>query len=227
LYIEAGQIEQAIPYFVRARDNMPEKYRAYLGLGIASWKLGKISDAKDNLQRVLAMNPTHNEALLYLGSIYQDEKNYTAATDLYYTVIEQLQRKADLTRGERKILVQTLIKNGEIELALSRPRTAIEHFQKALTYESESPEAYFGMGQAFVLLKRYQAAEQNYLEAIKLAPQQPKYYLGLGILYHNFLKHTDKAIENYRKYIQLGGPDKITVNKWIMEIGGEPVPVSD
>ncbi len=227
LYIEAGQVEQAIPYFVRARDHMPEKYRAYLGLGIASWKLGKISDAKDNLQRVLAMNPTHNEALLYLGSIYQDEKNYTAAADLYYTVIDQLQKKPDLTKEERKVLVQTLIKNGEIELALNRPRTAVEHFQKVLTFDPESSEAYFGLGQAFVLLKRYQAAEQNYLEAIKRSPQQPKYYLGLGILYHNFLKYTDKAIENYRKYIQLGGPDKITVNKWIMEIGGEPVPVSD
>ena len=58
---------------------------------------------------------------------------------------------------------------------------------------------------------------------IRLDPKNPKYYLGLGIMYHNNLKKTQKAIENYTKYIELGGEDFEKVNEWIKECGGQPV----
>ena len=223
LYIDAGQPDKAIPLFKNAIETNLEKFRAYLGLGIAYWKRGELAKAKDNFQRVLTINPRHRQALYYMGSIYKDEKNYLAAEDLFHTIIEQLREEKSLTKEQRDMLVESYIKYGEVELLLDRPRTAIEHFENALIYNPNAPEAFFGLGQSYVKLTRYRQAEQNYQKAIKNAPNDPRYYLGLGILYHNFLKELDKAVENYQKYIELGGPDKLTVNKWIMECGGKPV----
>ncbi len=222
LYIEAGQPERALSFFERAKEIMPEKFRAYLGEGIAYWKLKQIEKAKESFQRVLAINSTHQQALFYMGSIYLDEKNYIGAEDLFQSVIDLLRAKPNLTKEERDMLAEAYIKYGEVELLLDRPRTALDYFQLSLKYQPNNPESYYGLGQAYVKLNRYRAAEQEYKKAIKAAPENPKYYLGLGILYHNFLKELDNAVENYRKYIRLGGPDKLTVNKWIMESGGEP-----
>lgn len=223
LYIAAGQPDKAMPLFNNAIETNPEKFRAYLGLGIAYWKRGETTKAKENFQRVLTINPRHRQALFYMASIYKDEKNYLGAEDLFHTIIEQLREEKSLTKEQRDMLVDSYIKYGEVELLLDRPRTAIEHFENALIYNPNAPEAFFGIGQSNVKLTRYRQAEQNYQKAIKIAPKDPRYYLGLGILYHNFLKELDKAVENYQKYIELGGPDKLTVNKWIMECGGKPV----
>lgn len=227
LLIDMGQPQNALTYFERAKDVMPEKFRAYLGMGIAYWQIGKLKEAQENFQRVLAINPTHPEALFYMGSIYIDQKNYVGAENLFQSVIDQLRGKPSLDDRLRDLLVQAYIKYGNVELLLDRPRTAIEHYKFALEYKPDEAEAYYGLGQAFMKLGRFRAAEQYLIKATKLDPKNPNYYLGLGILYHNFLKELDKAVENYRKYIHLNGPDKLTVNKWIMECGGTPEKISE
>jgi hypothetical protein len=60
-------------------------------------------------------------------------------------------------------------------------------------------------------------------KAIQINPNDPRYHLSLGIIYQNNLKDCQKAVDCYRRYILLGGPDIATVNKWIEECGGKPL----
>ncbi len=223
LYIEAGEPSNALPLYQKAKDIMPEKFRAYLGLGMANWKLDKMEEAKENFQQVLSINPRHKKALFYMGSIYKDQKNYLGAENLFQSVYEQLRDQPSLSPEDKKLLVDSYIQYGEVELLLDRPRTAIDKFEQALSYDPTAAQAYFDMGRAAVKMNRYRVAEKHYKKATKIDPDEPRYYLGLGILYHNYLKELDKAIENYQQYLDLDGADKIKVAKWIKECGGEPV----
>jgi tetratricopeptide (TPR) repeat protein len=225
--LQGGDYRGALQYFTQAVETSPERYRAYLGLGQVHAKLGHYIDAKENLQKVLDIEPKHREAIFLLGTILNEEKDYAKAEEFFDTVIASIRESRSEESGpnarDRQMLVEALLRRGEIEFSLDRPRTALGDFQEALKYEPQSAEAYYDMGRVHQKLAIYTEAERLYKQALELNPKDPRYHLSLGIIYQNNLKDLKKAVEHYRQYILLGGPDIVTVNKWIEECGGEPI----
>lgn len=226
-YFAGGKYEKASEDFERARSLNDQKFRAYLGLGKAYLRLKNLSKAEENLKRVLDIEPRQPEAILLMGKIYREWKRFDEAWKLFERVIETLKRyELSLSDEDKAILNEALNERGEIELIMDRPRTAIDDFEEALSYNPNDPKTYSNLGQAHIKLGKIREAERNYMHAIALDPKNPDYYLGLGIIYHNYLKQLDKAVEYYTQYILLNGPDVLTVNKWIEECGGKPVDLS-
>ena len=222
--LNGGKYQTAIGYYEKARDLLPEKYYAYLGLAKAYRKIEKNQLARENLEKVFSSNPDHIEANVLSGSLYKDALEYKKALDLFNNVIFRLSDKKQILSPEnRTLLVEALIQKGQVNLILENYRESLSDFKRSLEYQPGYAEIYYQMAQANIKLKNYTEAEQNYFTAQALEPKNPRYYLGLGILYHNHLKKTQKAIENYTKYIELGGEDFAKVNEWIKECGGVPV----
>jgi tetratricopeptide (TPR) repeat protein len=223
-FLQGGDYASAQEYFKRAIEVSQERFRAYLGLGTVYAKLGRYIQAKENLQKVLDLEPRHRDATFQLGTILKEEKDYTRAHEFFNNVIESIGEHSEgMSKGDQQMLVEALIRRGEIDFLLDRPRTAMGDFQEALKYQPGNAEAYFNMGRVYEKLANYREAERLFQKAIELNPKEPRYYLSLGIIYQNNLKDLKKAVENYRQYLLLGGPDIVTVNKWIEECGGEPV----
>jgi tetratricopeptide (TPR) repeat protein len=224
IYLAGGKYEMAKDDFEKARTINDQKFRAYLGLGKAYLRLKDLPSAEENLNRVREIAPRHTEATLLLGKIYREWKRYDDARKLFDEVVETLKRyELSLSAEDKEILTDALNERGAIALLVDRPRTAIDDFEEALRYNPDNPQTYSNLGQAYTRLGRIREAERQYMHAIELDPQNPDYYLGLGIIYHNYLKQLDQAVEYYTKYILLGGRDVLTVNKWIEECGGTPV----
>lgn len=223
-HLNGGQYEKAIEYYERAIQIRKEKYHAYIGLARAYRKLEKQDKAKEYLDQVFLTNPDHIEANLLSGALYKDAQEYKKALELFNNVVDRLTEKGTVLNPEsRKLLVEALIQRGELNIIMDSTRIAIVDFQECLKYEPEYAEIYYHIAQANIKLGKYDEAERYYFKAQSLDPKNPNYYLGLGIMYHNNLKQTQKAIENYKKYIQLGGEDFAKVNEWIKECGGLPV----
>jgi tetratricopeptide (TPR) repeat protein len=223
-HLNGGQYEKAIEYYDRASQIRKEKYHAYIGLARAYRKLEKHDKAKEYLDQVFLTNPDHIEANLLSGALYKDAQEYKKALELFNNVVDRLTEKGTVLNPEsRKLVVEALIQRGELNMLMDSPRIAIVDFQECLKYEPEYAEIYFHIAQANIKLGKYKEAEEYYFKAQSLDPKNPNYYLGLGIMYHNNLKQTQKAIENYKKYIELGGEDFAKVNEWIKECGGQPV----
>ncbi len=224
IYFTGGKYEEATEDFKKARVIDDQKFRAYFGLGKAYLRLKDLAKAEENLRRVLDIEPRHPEAILLMGTIYREQKRYEEARELFQKAIETLKRyELSLSEENKAILTTALNERGGIELIMDRPRTAIDDFEEALNYDPRRAETYSNLGQAYTKIGRIRQAESHYIHAIELDPQNPDYYLGLGIIYHNYLKELDKAVEYYTKYILFNGPDALTVNKWIEECGGKPV----
>ena len=62
-FLERRQGARAVKLFERAIESQPEFTDAYANLGIAYKDLGLIDEAKQNLEKALALNPVHVEGL--------------------------------------------------------------------------------------------------------------------------------------------------------------------
>jgi len=67
---------------------------------------------------------------------------------------------------------------------------------------------------------RFAAAEQAYLRAIGLEPGYAPAYYNLAVLYELYIPRPDLALENYDRFLQLGGTsaDGQDVGKWAADL---------
>ena len=99
---------------------------------------------------------------------------------------------------------------------------AENQFSEALKLNPFYAKAYTNIGMIYRRRNNYEKAEEYYQRALMLNSDDPQNYLALGILYHNYIKDHKRAIENYQKYLDLGGTDRLQVTNWIKECGGTP-----
>lgn len=96
-------------------------------------------------------------------------------------------------------------------------KMAKREFRKALAIEPDDPWILLNLGNVLREENEPEEAIGCYEKAIVLAPRDPEAYLNLGILYEEEEKAHDipKAIEMYKKYLELGGSDRVRVGIWI------------
>ena len=78
------KLREALPYYERSLALSPNYFGAYLGTGIAQYRLGNRPQAEDALRRSMALLPTA-PAALYLGNVARDRGDTQAALNLYQT----------------------------------------------------------------------------------------------------------------------------------------------
>lgn len=91
---------------------------------------------------------------------------------------------------------------------------AVEAYQQAVAQQGNYPEAYYNLALAYRTQGQFQQAEQAYVKALSLNSQFADAHYNLGILYDLYLGRPAKALEQYRAYLQLGGPHAQEVTRW-------------
>ena len=102
--------------------------------------------------------------------------------------------------------------------AQDQPQQAVNHFQEVVRLNPNHAEAQLNLGVLLANLDKLDEAEQAYLAALKLNPNLVEGYYNLGVFYEFHRKDTDRALEQYRKYIELGGQDD-RVKKLLKKVG--------
>ena len=97
-------------------------------------------------------------------------------------------------------------------------KKAVEYYNKAIYWNSDNPNAYLSLGNAFNFLAKYNEAIVNFGKGIKIAPKYPDLYKSLG---YTYFKKNDysKAIRNFKTAINLA-PEKVNYNIYNYNIAG-------
>jgi len=95
---------------------------------------------------------------------------------------------------------------------------AIINFQKAL---KDNPQNYVAQNWLGSLQREngdYAAAETAYRAALAIKPDYAAPHLNLGVLYDVYLKRPQDALNEYREYQRIAGPDRLIVTAWIRDL---------
>jgi tetratricopeptide (TPR) repeat protein len=125
--LSKGQWNMSIDSFDDAIHINPGSERAWLGKGIARYKLKNYADAINCFEMTLNINPKHNHALFNLGLAYfrlaeasNDNAAYEMALKCFYEVINNSQKES-----------QSWNEIGNIYKSINRTNEADKAFEKA------------------------------------------------------------------------------------------------
>ena len=160
-----------------------------------------ILDAKDNLQakevlnKSLALNSQDADAYIELGGVYWGQGKLIQAEELFKKAIE-LNPKNDYFYIQLGILCRD---KGEVF-------QAEEAFKKAISIDSEDAEAYIELGLLFRRQGRFFQAKKVFKKVSKLKPKNVDAYIELGL---NYLDQGEvfQAEEAFKKAIELNPKD--------------------
>jgi len=113
-----------------------------------------------------------------------------------------------------------------VTLGLERARAgdeaaAADYLQRATTVCTRCGPAWSELGVLSRRQGRFADAERAYLRAIELQPGYAPAYYNLAVLYELYIPRPELALENYERYLQLGGDGAGAdgdVEKWAVDL---------
>lgn len=170
------------------------RVRAQSARGLAYLELGKIAEAKADLQEIVKLSPNSSGAFVNLAKVYAAERNYAESLNLYEKALTADSKNFDALSGAVNVLIgqkQTAGARAKIDQSLQQNAgkadvSAALHYLKSQIYTAENnPEA------AEIELKSSIEADENYLPA----------YSGYAALLAG-RNQTDEAIAQYKKVLE-------------------------
>ena len=166
--------------------------RAYLKKAQCLQKLGKYAESKEIVERALEISPEMPEALVRLGTVYnQVEQKYDVAIEYINKALEQNPKYAPglVTRGN------VFLNKGEFD-------KAFKDFDDAIILKPDYPEAYINRAGIYFYKGEHDRVISDCNEALRFKPDHPIAFVNRGNAY--FAKgEFDNAISDYDKAIQL------------------------
>lgn len=157
--------------------------QAYTQKGSQLKKQGKLTQAIEQYQQALQIDPDWIPALKQLTEIHTQKKEFNRALG-YCKQITQLQPDDGMEQAK---LARLMMTQGQLEESIST-------YQKAIALLKPPASIYRELGEALAQEKRLDEAITTYQQAISLHPQNPDLYLQLSELYF-VLNQLDRAIE--------------------------------
>jgi tetratricopeptide (TPR) repeat protein len=164
-------------------------------------------------QDALGFNPRSLESRLALAELYVKTDRLQRAEQAYLAALE-------LFPNEPKIY----FKLANLYLQTKDYARAEMNYQKTIGLEPRNKAAHNNLGILYMNSSRYTEAAESFQEALKLDPNYADACLNAGILYERYLKEPKKALQYYRKYVQLDGKRKDEVTGWIKDVESFPAP---
>ncbi|RJP70781.1 MAG: tetratricopeptide repeat protein [Candidatus Abyssobacteria bacterium SURF_17] len=151
----------------------------------------------------------------------QPEDNALFLDQLSYDDLAFLDRRLqeiEATDAERKNLAgrcaACYIDLGRVYHDSGQYARAAEALKEALAVDPENAVAHCNLGEIYKHLHLYDDALRELKLAERLNPNLPDTYINMGIIYDDYVVDDQKALQYYRKYLELGGTDK-QVLEWI------------
>lgn len=209
------KVKPAIETLERAVAAAPEFPHARTDLARAYREDGRLSEAREELRRVLTMAPTLDVAWLAYGDVLFDLEKYEDAkaayerarlADPYRARIEEATAALnadDRTSAEfifRDILkldashVAALCGLAAVSLSVGNTRDAERLIRHALTQTAHLPLAQRALGHTLLAAGRLLEAEAATRKLLKIEPENPQNWVALGSVYTRLLRQQDALV---------------------------------
>jgi tetratricopeptide (TPR) repeat protein len=165
-----------------------EAYPAYNNLGTVLIEKDRFSDAMNQFEQALLINPDYALAHNNLGTALADTGRLPEAMDQF----EEALRIDPNYAGARNNLGLALLNTG-------RMSQAMEQFERTLRIKPDYAEAYCNLGNALLQAGRLPEAKEQYLQALKINPDNAEAHTNLG----NVLFQTGRLAEAMEQYRQV------------------------
>ncbi len=189
-YVQSKKIADAVPYLERAERIDPSSYDNGYDLSLAYLLLGRLPEARQQIQLLLKLKNTaelHN----LLGEVEEKDGKFVQAANEF-----ELAAHADPSESN--------LFDWASELLLHRTLgPAIEVFQDAVQRYPASPRLAIGLGMALYAHGNYDDAVKSLLRAADLNPSDPSCYLFLSRASDSSPSQADEVIQRFRRFSEL------------------------
>jgi tetratricopeptide (TPR) repeat protein len=189
-------------------------------------ELSRAREEKDKIAKANEKLQADSISYLAINSKLNNEKDQMSKRlESAQKIVET--REANLQRAQQKLT--NIEKNAAAEKKardekLAKEKRALEKkvLKSASTIRKERGLYHYNLGVAYAQAKFSNEAIEEYEKAIKFDPSNADAYYNLGLLYETVDANPEKAIANYRKYLEIGpDPEDIDeVNARIKRMGG-------
>lgn len=166
-HLASGQLDLALPRFIRALEIAPGFAAALCGLGDALQAQGHLKEAAECYRGALELEPSMLMALCGRGDILLKQQQYQAAESCYRQALAMAPAAADIHR-----------RLGDLQVAINRPEKALEYYSKALEIDGSNAAAHAGRGNVSFRLQHYLQAAGSYGAAIQINGAVAAYHHG-------------------------------------------------
>jgi tetratricopeptide (TPR) repeat protein len=183
IYYQQGRVQAAAPYLRKGSELDTNNLELRLKLGFFYAAAGRLGDARNAANFVLDHQPTNAEAPILLAQATDSAKQIAI-------VRARLQKLAAVT-GDRAAIEVAL---GSLALNEHDFKTAQAAYQRALTLDPKSSQAFAALGTLATLENDLTNAAINFKAAAELAPDRSP----IKVLYARFKVGTGDAAEGRR-----------------------------
>jgi predicted O-linked N-acetylglucosamine transferase (SPINDLY family) len=160
---------------------VPDHFDATHLLGLCVRHGGRIEEARQLLERAIAIDPRSHEAYNNLATVHLDLRQFDAA--------RACQEKAIALKPNFVLALTSL---GNTLLHMSLPEQAIELYDRAIALKPDYADALCNRGIAELALHRFDRAKQSFDRALLFQPRHAEALVGKGTVSID-LKHYDEA----------------------------------
>lgn len=181
-------------------------------------ELSKVNDAKANLEsatKELSLKNQELQQTIKKDDLKQEVTNLQAEIVKLKDFNGALQKKAEDLYARNQELApgkEEAKSLGSMVEYLNRERQSMKKMNEQLRQDmltlkgsihKEKAALYEELGTAYVQSKLYDLAINTYEKSIKLFPGNAEIYYNLGLLYKHSQSNRDKAIHNFKRYLEL------------------------
>jgi tetratricopeptide (TPR) repeat protein len=226
-----GDFNASLPQYEQAAKLGSRKAVYHVDLGYAYGRLARFKEAEASLKAALKLDPDHREARFHLGWLYNTTGKPANALTEYQAILKQspkderalwyaadisvLQGKPKDAEGYLETLLKVNPKHSEghrlmAEMVYNQGKipAAQESIVKALEADPKNSRALLLRGRIEEDQEKYEDAEKSYLAGLEAKPDDLWVHLWIAELYEEVLDKPENALKHYKRYVELGGPDK-------------------
>ncbi len=188
---ETGNLELADLMYKEVLQKQPNLIMAYEYASYNYYKMGKLDDALELLEKAAKMDDTNNPLLARLGLYYQEAGKLEKSIETLERVVQQDNNYAEAYN----YLGVSYFKTGQVE-------KAIHAFKRSISLDKNYAMAMNNLGNCYLAQKEYDSAIAVYQKTISVDDRLASAFNGLGVAYYR-QGLVEKALDSWEKSIEL------------------------
>ena len=198
LYLNEGNIEDAIRYFNKAISLNPRFDLALNSLGLAYMMIAKFQEAVRYFEKCLEVNPALTEAHNYLGVVYQEMGFIDKAEKEFRTaLVDEKYKSRDLA----------YFNLARLYVMRERLQEALEHIENALGINKRNIQALNLRGIIYERLNNLPEAIKSYMQALNYIPNDVDLNFNLAVAHFKNNESLNAKIIFEKIYPQVTDPE--------------------
>lgn len=192
LLMAAGEYGKAETELTALLEREPMNADAYYNLALVKGLVGDSERETELLDKAIAVDSRHSEALSVRGSFYLSEKNLKKAIEMFKRSLESNADNIIALTGYGSALIRE-----------EKYEEAETHLDRAVELDPSDPFTYLDRSAVRSAIGNMKGAEEDMSSAIELEPDYFWHYLDRGRLRVRDLGDRDGALDDFNRAIEL------------------------